>query len=175
MRGDTLFFSEKTPCFPLINTIFSKNLCCCLIEKRQKKYHYKTAVLYAFFRGNFRVKWRFVGLETFFAEIKNTGTVFLQTIPVLILAVFRLIKLSFLVGQFQFWNRRWQKVNYFIMLATSSAKLSSLFSRPSPFSKRTNLVRTNLPPNSLATFSTYFATVSSSSLIKGCSNRQTSL
>ena len=39
-------------------------------------------------------------MRTFFAEIKNTGTIFLQTIPVLILAVFRLVKLLFLVGQF---------------------------------------------------------------------------
>ena len=38
--------------------------------------------------------------------------------------------------------------DYFIIPATSSAKLSSLFSRPSPFSKRTKQTALIWPPNS---------------------------
>lgn len=49
--------------------------------------------------------------------------------------------------------------DYFTMLAISSAKLSSLFSRPSPFSKRVNAAILMLPPSSLATCSVYCFTL----------------
>ena len=65
--------------------------------------------------------------------------------------------------------------DYFTMLATSSAKLSFLFSRPSPFSKRVKLSIEMLPPSSLATLSVYLAMVRSPSLTNSCSVRQTSL
>lgn len=64
---------------------------------------------------------------------------------------------------------------YFTILATSEARSSSLFSMPSPFSKRANLTMEMLPPSSFATWAVYLATVRSWSLTKGCSSRQTSL
>lgn len=64
---------------------------------------------------------------------------------------------------------------YFTILATSAARSSSLFSMPSPFSKRANLTMEMLPPSSFATWAVYLATVRSWSLTKGCSSRQTSL
>lgn len=44
---------------------------------------------------------------------------------------------------------------YFIMLATSAAKSSERFSRPSPFWKRVNLTILISPPSSLATLAVY--------------------
>ena len=65
--------------------------------------------------------------------------------------------------------------SYFTMLAISSAKLSSRFSMPSPFSKRTKEAIFTLPPSSLAVFSTYLPTVRSPSITYCCSTRQFSL
>lgn len=50
---------------------------------------------------------------------------------------------------------------YFIMLATSAAKSSERFSRPSPFWKRVNLTILMSPPSSFAALAVYCATVSS--------------
>ena len=47
------------------------------------------------------------------------------------------------------------KLNYFTMLATSAAKSSARFSRPSPFWKRANLTILMSPPRSFATFAVY--------------------
>ena len=53
-----------------------------------------------------------------------------------------------------------RQINYCpICLATSSAKFSSFFSRPSPVSKRTNFLTATLAPFALATSATYCATV----------------
>ena len=46
------------------------------------------------------------------------------------------------------------KSNYFTMFATSSAKLSSLFSRPSPFTRRMKLSTLISAPVVFATFAT---------------------
>ena len=52
-----------------------------------------------------------------------------------------------------------KKLNYFfICAATSSAKFSLFFSRPSPVSKRTKPFTLIFVPFSLATWSTYFCT-----------------
>ena len=48
-----------------------------------------------------------------------------------------------------------QRLNYFTMLATSAAKSSARFSRPSPFWKRVNLTILMSPPRSLATLAVY--------------------
>ena len=48
-----------------------------------------------------------------------------------------------------------QRLNYFTMLATSAAKSSARFSRPSPFWKRANLTILMSPPRSLATLAVY--------------------
>ncbi len=67
------------------------------------------------------------------------------------------------------------RLNYLTMLATSSAKLSSFFSMPSPFSIRAKSTTAILPPSSAATLSTYFWIVRSPSLTNSCSKRQFSL
>lgn len=46
-----------------------------------------------------------------------------------------------------------------ICAATSAAKSSCFFSKPSPVSKRTNLLTETVPPTSLETSSKYFATI----------------
>ncbi len=46
------------------------------------------------------------------------------------------------------------KFNYFTIFATSSAKLSSLFSRPSPFTRRTKLSTLISAPVVFATLAT---------------------
>lgn len=46
-------------------------------------------------------------------------------------------------------------LNYFTMLATSDAKSSARFSRPSPLTKRANLTILISPPKSLATLAVY--------------------
>ena len=61
-------------------------------------------------------------------------------------------------------ERRQQPKDYFTILAISSAKFSSRFSRPSPFSKRTNFTTSISPPSSFAVFATYFEIVRSGSL-----------
>ena len=61
-------------------------------------------------------------------------------------------------------ERRQQSKDYFTILAISSAKFSSRFSRPSPFSKRTNFTTSISPPSSFAVFAIYFEIVRSGSL-----------
>ena len=61
--------------------------------------------------------------------------------------------------------RQLPNIFYLIMPATSSAKLSSRFCRPSPFSKRTKETILISPPSSLAMFCTNLVTLRSPSLI----------
>ena len=61
---------------------------------------------------------------------------------------------------------------YFAMEATSAAKSSSRFCKPSPFSKRVNSATLSEPPKDLATSATYFSTVRLPSFTKACCNKQ---
>ena len=63
-------------------------------------------------------------------------------------------------------------VSYFTMLATSEAKSSSLFWRPSPFSKRTNSTIFISVPAAFAVLSTNCSTVTLPSFTKACCNKQ---
>ena len=73
-------------------------------------------------------------------------------------------------------NRQTTKTaHYLIMLATSSAKLSLLFSSPSPFSKRTKSTIAMLPPSSFAVLAVYCAMDRSPFLTNSWSTRQFSL
>ena len=67
---------------------------------------------------------------------------------------------------------RFQSVFYFVIFAISSAKLSTRFSMPSPFSKRVKRTILTEPPSSFATASTCCCTVCLSSLTNAWSSRQ---
>lgn len=58
-----------------------------------------------------------------------------------------------------FYRVLYNQTIYFICAATSAAKSSSFFSRPSPVSKRINFLTASLHPSALATSSIYLATV----------------
>ena len=62
-----------------------------------------------------------------------------------------------------------------VIFATSAAKSSTFFSRPSPFSRRANLTTSISVPISAETLLRNFATLMSPSLMYGWSFRQTSL
>lgn len=65
-----------------------------------------------------------------------------------------------------------QRINYLTMLATSLAKSSFLFSRPSPFSKRTKSVTFIVPPAFFASSAMYCSTERSPFLTNACCRRQ---